>query len=255
MSNQEEQKPGSNDKIIEITIRHDGYNLKMNFCCHKKKKLRHFIDKLCNRIKEINEDSFFTEFDYFIENGDNKKLDPNQSIEENNITDGSIILAKDKPKNPNTIRLKVIDCENRKIPREIELKHKIKKDFKHLCSSLNQEISNTLFLCKEQVIDINKKAEDLNYLQDNEVISIAQIKPIFNIWIENVPYDSQINELIEFLKEYQPLNCEIFASDQKGIPGYANISFRSQSNAMFAVAKCSKDEFKKHKMTASIQNF
>lgn len=245
------------DKNVLVTLFHEESKLKKRIFCSKDKKLSYCIDKFCKRIKKNNEDSFFTEFDFFLQNGNNQKLDPSKTIKENNITYGSKIIAQDKPKDPKNIYLNVKDFENRKIPIKNGRNRKIRENLKHLCDSLSIDVNNTLFFSKDRKIDIDMKVKDLDYLKNDEIITIAQKNPIFTILIENVPYGTQEIELIAFLKDYDPKQCEIFMSDQQSndISGYATLSFQSQSNAMFAIAKCSKDKFKNHKMAASIQNF
>lgn len=254
---QVEEQTNFDNKNVLITIFHEESNMKKKILCNKDKKLSYCIDKFCKKVRNNNEDSFFTEFDFFLQNGNNQKLDPTKTIKENNITYGSKIKAQDKPKNPKRISLKIKDFENRKIPSEIERNRKIKENLKQVCDSLSIDVNNTLFLSNDRKIDIDKKVKDLDYLKNDEIITIAQKNPIFTILIENVPYGTQEIELIAFLKDYDPKHCEIFMSDQqaKDIPGYATLSFQSQSNATFAIAKCSKEKFKNHKMAASIQNF
>lgn len=252
------QKSNFDNKYVDITILHEKMNIKKKMYCSKDKKLLYCLDKFSKKFKKANYDSFYPNFDFIIKGGSNQKLDETKTIEENNIKSGSVILAQEKPQSPSIITLKFKDFSNRKIPRGININHKIKDDFKKLCDSLGFDISNTLLLCKDQKVEIDKKVKDLEYLEknNNDILTLAQKNPIFKIFIENVPNGADEEHLMNFLQEYQPVNCDIFSSDPeaKAITQYATISFHSQSNALFAIAKCSKDNFQNHKMVASMQD-
>lgn len=263
-SNQTTQNSSADSSKIKVSICLDGPKpVSFKFKMNQDKKLKYLTDMFCNEIKKENDDTFFRDFNFVLSlaNGTTHILDLDKTIKENKITNESKILAQEKAINPQNIQFIIKDLENRKIPIEMKKDSKFKKYFKQFCDSVGLDTSNTLFLYKNQIIDLDMAPKDVEGLKNNDIINIIQKNPIFNVFVENVPYDTNENELKDFFTDQlpaspnnnsQPIKCEIFMSDKK-ISGYAKLAFKSKSDALLAIANCSKNEFKNHKMCASLQ--